>query len=1457
MRLGRPNPVKMPGFSAGFRLVDVKTQSQRPLPKAPFLQSAPLRSNPIVACILCVFLALMACPAAFGAFGLSSTTDFYTVDTGAGLVFKVRRTDNGVSTQSAGDIASLVYNGVEYQNASRGSQITSGFDYLYTGVSAVSVSATTVGSEFIKVTVVAGDLTHYYMARNGFPHIYMATYFTTEPDIHNLVRYIVRIPQNLLPNGPEPSDIRDTDFTVESGDVFGYSASHPTVALRGQTRSKHYSNMRLRDWSYIGASGTNVGVWMFRGNHEGDSGGPFYRSLLMQTGGDQEITYIINYGEVQTEPYRTGILNGPYSLVFNDGSAPIAPDTSWASGMGLTGFIGTAGRGAVSAPGITGRDMDSEYTVGFSNTTAQYWADASPADGSFTCSDMIPGTYTMKVYRNEYAVYSSNVSVSAGATTALAGIAINADPNTTVPLWRIGAWDGTPNEFINGDKVTIMHPTDVRMDSWTPGTYVVGSSSPGTGFPAYQWKDVNGNQVIQFELTAGQAASSATLRAGLTVAYSGGRPNIAVNSWTAALQGPSTQPGTRSLTVGSYRGNNTTYTFNIPASALVAGTNMLTIYPISGSGGTGFLSPGYSNDAVDFYLGGATTVPVPGAVASLAATGGSSAIDLSWTAASDATSYRIRRSGTPGGPYTEIASGVSGTTWSDSTAVDGTTYYYVVNGTNTSGSGFDSPEAFSTTTPPPARAHLRFDESAGTLAGDSSGNGWDGTFAGGTGWLTGANAKINNAVSLDGNNGVVNFAPGVVSGLADCTIACWVKWNGSTDWQRVFDFGSGGTAYMFLTPKAFLAGTRFAISTTGPAGEQVLNGPALPVGVWTHVAVTLSGNTGKLYINGSAVDTNSSLTLNPADLGNTTANHLGDSQFASDPAFNGALDEFQIHPRALGAAEIVDLASPPDPPSSPGATAGYQQVDLTWGSSPGADGYRIHRSTTSGGPYVLIAAEVTGTSYSDSPLSNGVAYHYVVTATKGPAESSHSAETSATPTSAGTTVAFWDFEDGVDGQSFTPSGSPNGSGGSVDTQAGILMRGWNTANGPTWTSAVAPNGGSLGMNNANNAQDGYVTEGALHGWSPTAWTIECTVNLREITGWETLIGRDGSSQAEPESDFYLSNNGIDDKFRINIDTVGGQRWILDGNYPVQINTWYALAVRSDGSTLSLWLDDGAGYQQIGALDITAQSVADNALPGSNLTWTFGRGWYNGGQVDKIDGSMDNIRFSNAALAAGDLIPLSPQPPAPGALSATAVSSGRIDLSWNAINGATGYNVKRAENSGGPYTVIGSDVSGIIYQDDTLAGGTTYYYVVSATIGAVTGPDAEEAMATTWTPAESWRSTHFGTIANTGDASDNADPDNDLVNNLLERAFAGDPNVSEPNLLPAVDNTAANLSIIYRKANAATDLTFTVQENAGLTLPWVPSSGSSEVISDNGTFQQIRFTRPAGSDNTMFLRIGVK
>jgi hypothetical protein len=105
---------------------------------------------------------------------------------------------------------------------------------------------------------------------------------------------------------------------------------------------------------------------------------------------------------------------------------------------------------------------------------------------------------------------------------------------------------------------------------------------------------------------------------------------------------------------------------------------------------------------------------------------------------------------------------------------------------------------------------------------------------------------------------------------------------------------------------------RFAITTTGGGGEQQINGTAPLVPGWTHVAVTKSGTTGTLYVNGEAVGSNPSMTLSPRDLagGNTTQNWLGRSQYP-DPLLDGAIDDFQIHDRGMAAAEVGALMTAP------------------------------------------------------------------------------------------------------------------------------------------------------------------------------------------------------------------------------------------------------------------------------------------------------------------------------------------------------------------------------------------------------------------------------------------------------------------------------------------------------------------------------------------------------------------
>jgi len=64
-----------------------------------------------------------------------------------------------------------------------------------------------------------------------------------------------------------------------------------------------------------------------------------------------------------------------------------------------------------------------------------------------------------------------------------------------------------------------------------------------------------------------------------------------------------------------------------------------------------------------------------------------------------------------------------------------------------------------------------------------------------------------------------------------------------------------------------------------------------------------------MYVNGIEVGRNSSLTVRPADLGSTTQNWIGRSQYGSDPYLSAAVDGFRVYSRALTAAEVADFAT--------------------------------------------------------------------------------------------------------------------------------------------------------------------------------------------------------------------------------------------------------------------------------------------------------------------------------------------------------------------------------------------------------------------------------------------------------------------------------------------------------------------------------------------------------------------
>ena len=141
--------------------------------------------------------------------------------------------------------------------------------------------------------------------------------------------------------------------------------------------------------------------------------------------------------------------------------------------------------------------------------------------------------------------------------------------------------------------------------------------------------------------------------------------------------------------------------------------------------------------------------------------------------------------------------------------------------------------------------------------------------------------QIGQAIDLDGTDDYVTLPPGVADS-DDITVAAWVNWAGGGDWQRIFDFGTGTSQYFFLTPSSGGSYTlRFAIKNGGD--EQIVETSQLTTNQWVHVAVTLAGDLATLYVNGSPVDTNAAVTINPSDF-TLANNYIGKSQWP-DPAF--------------------------------------------------------------------------------------------------------------------------------------------------------------------------------------------------------------------------------------------------------------------------------------------------------------------------------------------------------------------------------------------------------------------------------------------------------------------------------------------------------------------------------------------------------------------------------------------
>ena len=181
---------------------------------------------------------------------------------------------------------------------------------------------------------------------------------------------------------------------------------------------------------------------------------------------------------------------------------------------------------------------------------------------------------------------------------------------------------------------------------------------------------------------------------------------------------------------------------------------------------------------------------------------------------------------------------------------------------------------------------------------------------------------------------------------------------------------------------------------------------AIPNNEWSFVAVSLSATNAALYlINAEGFQMTNNPIAHDAETWNGASTIGYDAIGGATPFsrnFNGVIDDVAVFTRTLTTTDIQHLyaASPLAPPTAPTgltATAGAGQVALSWNGTAETDSYNVKRSTTSGGPYSIVASNVTSLTFTNTGLVNGMWYYYVVASVNLAGQSPNSAEASGFP----------------------------------------------------------------------------------------------------------------------------------------------------------------------------------------------------------------------------------------------------------------------------------------------------------------------------------------------------------------------------------------------------------------------------------------------------------------------------
>ncbi len=445
-------------------------------------------------------------------------------------------------------------------------------------------------------------------------------------------------------------------------------------------------------------------------------------------------------------------------------------------------------------------------------------------------------------------------------------------------------------------------------------------------------------------------------------------------------------------------------------------------------------------------------------------------------------------------------------------------------------------------------------------------------------------------------------------------------------------------------------------------------------------------------------------------------------------AFDARFDYYRTYPIS---------ALPVQAPGNLVATPGNQQIALSWDAVDGAAEYSIYRSNTSGGPYTFLAT-ATNTSYLDTGLVNGNLYAYVVAAHVNNIKSADSKEAKAIPHVPEDFVFLpingrllvlnadtlrYTFSDGEEVTQWT------------DAADGPLFASVPQRNAPTFIADAIAGHATVrfdGLDDYLNLPSGFTdfTNGL------TLFVVARPTGVQ--AGSKLMLLGNGAGQANVG---FGRNGGGDGLQYFTTDGGGNYGWFgTDAALTTHEAALYTVAQDGGAANASVTATVSKNGAAVGSGSVYVPPLATRASNYLGRSYWAGDGYFQGDVAEVIlydrvlsTAEQDAVRAYLAEKY--ELETVTPPPPAldpPGAPSAVA-GDGQVALSWNAVDGATGYKVYRRGTPTGAYVQV-HDGAGTTHIDTAVTNGITYRYVITAYDISQESAYSTEVLATPVAPA---------------------------------------------------------------------------------------------------------------------------